>query len=307
MMRKLLKKIKGVFREDVLGLENVSSMLIAAFAADSNQDIACIIFSKDRPIQLDALLRSLQLNCVGLNGITIVYRASDKSFHSAYAEVLARHRRFISAHEEGAEGFKVCLEKTLTNLLTDRIFFLVDDIVFINGVDFNDLKAIDLSKYIVSLRLNPNLTYSYVVDKAQPTPSFSRINGGLFCWDWNAAELDWAYPLSVDGHCFRRREILAAIKGLQYHSPNTLEASLQVYSSIFAVKTGVCFSQSKIVNIPCNVVQDDFKSRHGDQDARGLLSAWADGFEVDISQFQGMPINSVHMELKLPLQSRQIT
>ena len=133
--------------------------------------IATIIFSKDRAIQLCALLETFFLNKKGDCKVVVIYKASTNKHKFAYDELVniyGGNVDFISETEHG--GFKASLKVAIGCISLGKIFFLVDDIVFTEPVDFDLLSQIDLRNHIFSLRMGRNLSYSYVVSSEQELP-----------------------------------------------------------------------------------------------------------------------------------------
>lgn len=279
-------------------------LLKASYSKSSNEKIDCIIFSMDRAMQLHALLRSMMLNCAGCEKICVIFRASTEAHRLAYLDIQTLFGGKIQFQDESEKGFRKSLIDTLNQSDSENLFFLVDDIVFIRPIDLGDLSMIDFSKVIFSLRLGSQLTYSYVVHRNQKLPNLSKF-GKYLAWNWDLEELDWAYPLSVDGHIFRRCEILPLVEFYDFKSPNTLESVIQYERDIFSKKLGACCEQSVLVNNPCNIVQTDFKNRHGSLHQDELLHKWIEGMEIDIDEFQGRLNRSVHEEFEFSFTERR--
>jgi hypothetical protein len=268
---------------------------------------ASIVFSMDRPLQLEALLRSISKTVEGLSRLIVLYKASDERFASAYEEVIALHggadRRF--AREVDAKPFKEALLEILEALEQERVFFLVDDIVFMKDTDLSAFDPFDLRRFVPSLRLGSSISYSYNLGKSQAKPRFRPRRGGLLSWRWARGDIDWGYPLSLDGNMFDTQETLEILRSLSFRSPNTLEAAMQDAIGRFLSRRGLCFEAPRIVNIPCNRVQNDFANRHSDlADPVQLLDAWKRGFRADLSVYASRDWNSVHMDWEIVLERR---
>src|SRR4051812_24636406 len=87
-------------------------------------EIACIVFSKDRPLQLDATLRSLKLSCSDLNrkATFVLYTTSNAFFAAQYRVLRGEHRDVTFVRES---NFKLDLAKLVDG--STHILFLVDD------------------------------------------------------------------------------------------------------------------------------------------------------------------------------------
>jgi hypothetical protein len=128
---------------------------------------------------------------------------------------------------------------------------------------------------------------------------------GLFSWKWQDGESDWGYPLSVDGNLFLRNEMLFLFESLQFSSPNTLEAAMQIFAELYIQRQGICFDLPRLVNIPCNVVQRDFANRHGVLSALDLLKKWQNGLAIDIAPLENLRAESVHVDHELIFMKRE--
>jgi hypothetical protein len=283
---------------------NLYKEIIVANSRKENNSMGTIIFSMDRAIQLDALLRSFFMNKIGDCKVTVIYKASNKEHKNAYFEVIESFQESVKFIEEGEMPFKILVIDTIEDLNTDKIFFLVDDIIFTHEVDFNKLIDIDTSKYIFSLRMGEHLNYSYVVNKIQELPKLIKNNEDYIYWDWNESQLDWAYPLSVDGHIFNRNEIKALIKFCDFKAPNTLEGALQTEKELFGNKLGISYKQARIFNNPCNKVQSEVANLHGSLHQDDLLKVWQNGKQIDVKILQGLINKSVHEEIDFIFEDR---
>jgi len=278
----------------------------------STPSVAGIVFSKDRPLQLDALLRTFRTLASGDVSLTVIYAASTERYRDAYLELMGLHEsgatRFLAESEHG--GFRASLGDVLDKLTSDAVFFLVDDIVFIERVDIERLARLAVEGFVPSMRLGRNVTYSYVVTRRQKLPPMKPLArsgpasaaGGdeeLWAWKWRSGELDWAYPLSLDGNVFVAKEIRECIQSLDFSAPNTLEDALQSANQRFRHRWGVCYRKSRLVNLPINRVQDEVLNLHGLVHQDDLLAMWNRGLRLDTSTLLGFNNVSVHEEAPL--------
>jgi len=268
-----------------------------------------IVFSKDRPLQLHGLLTSYFKLSTNPPQLTVIYNASSSAFSNAYVEVEALHKankvRFVRER-----GFRETLIHHLQNLLVDKVFFLVDDILFIRRVNFNEFLDFDPDCRVPSLRLAPHLTHCYTQRKKQKIPDFISTEScenweKKFIWHWKDGQYDWSYPLSVDGNCFRADEILAMAKLAEYAAPNSFEIAIQWFNHLYLAREGVCYESSKIVNIPFNRVQTENDNISGDISPIILLDYWNNNMEIDVDRYVDVKNISAHQEMELFLRERQ--
>lgn len=266
--------------------------------------IAGIVFSMDRALQLHALLCSYFEHVSNPAPLYVLYRTSGKLHRRAYEELpeLFARRNVVFIAQDSRESFQAQTLQILESLRSVRIFFLVDDIVFINPFDMDDFASCDTRLEVASLRLGEHITKCYVLQKEQPLPpwiSDVRNDRDKLCWLWGEGQLDWGYPLSLDGHLFAADEFYDMIQTFAFASPNQLEAGLQVFKTIFVYRYGISYRTSKIVNIPCNRVQKDFDNLCGSLHQDDLLRRWNDGMQMDYRRLAGLRAESVHQQIPL--------
>ncbi|MCX6224411.1 MAG: glycosyltransferase family 2 protein [Bacteroidia bacterium] len=274
--------------------------------------IECIVFSKDRALQLHGLLSTLREKVSPVVPVHVLYLASSSSHQKAYDDVIAMfgkcNVRFI--RQQNDHSFKHDLMEILFSLTCDILFFLVDDILFTEPVDLNNVLKLDLDVFVPSLRMGQNLTRCYVLQRPQPLPHFldSPISqSDKIVWKWNSGELDWGYPLSVDGHFFAKREISVMAAMLSFRAPNSFEDQLQIFKPFFSNRYGTGYKKSRIVNIPCNRVQTERNNLSGNTHPDELLEQWQKGYQIDYEKFYGMTNESAHQDITLPLILRKIS
>jgi hypothetical protein len=258
---------------------------------------SAIIFSKDRPLQLQALLQSMAEFTSGIAEQTVIYHTTDAAYAKAYEQL---KNNFPNIRFVPEKSFREDLIRILDDTRTSCVFFLVDDIIFLDSVDFRNLPHSYANTSVYSLRLHPGVTDSYMLKQSQKTPDFQEVENGLLEFSWGVGGIDWCYPLSVDGHIFVTQEILYMIRCSNFKAPNSLEASLQSYTpSITKRKTGICFKTPRIVNFPLNRVQSEFDNSSGELDPREFLRLFNDGYEIDFERYEGGLFRSVHVEAEL--------
>ena len=255
--------------------------------------IRLLAFSKDRPAQLDLLLRSIKRFVPSPVGTSVVFTASTALHDEGYAVVRADHPWVEWVDEREAGGFKAATLHLVARA-GERIAFLVDDIVFTHPLELGaaPLAALDADPDVLccSLRLDPGKTYCYALDRPMTPPPATT-------WEWAGMDGDWGYPMSLDGHVFRTAQIAPLLERLDYHNPNALEAALAAAPPALAKAT--CFDVARIVNVPDNRVQDTAPNRHGGGSADWLTPALLAGGRLDLEPFAGLTAPSVHHEVPL--------
>lgn len=269
----------------------------------------CIVFSKDRALQLHGHLLSFFEHVRPRAPIQVLYDCSGPDHQKAYDEVMEifKHEgvRFVRQQSHGS--FRSDLLGQLEKVKSEKIFFLVDDIVFTDRVDLDWLCSFDSDRYVPTLRMGLNLKRSYTMQQAQPLPplrEYPATGTDTICWQWQDGVLDWGYPLSVDGHLFSTGEFEAMIRLIDFRAPNSLEENLQRFKALFLPRFGIAYRRSKIVNIPCNKVQRENNNIHGGLHQDDLLKQWQLGMQMDVQSLQGFVSESAHQDIEIPLTRR---
>jgi len=230
--------------------------------------IHLIVFSKDRALQLDAALRTL-LRYIYKPGmkITVIYTSSSSCFGDAYAKLIHELDGPITWIYEG--NFR---HMVLSQLFMDYEYtmFYCDDSMMFAPAKFSGL---DDDVLCHSLRLGRNTTVCYPVSHLQRVPKdFPK-------WRYRDGDFDFGYPFSVDSHIFRTVDIRRIACGHDWHSVNTLEASMVGTPSPLLYMTAGEHSCS--VLIPHNRVQDHFPNRNEGGSAADLNALFLTGKRID--------------------------
>lgn len=131
-------------------------------------DIVTLIFSKNRPLQLDLLLNSFYLHCMQPNStdIYVVYTCDDQyreAYHQLIKEQEEKERNNIKfIDEKDFQSFKSSFVYEIDNY--QYIIFLVDDNIFTNKFDLSQIKSLlkcNSEAIGFSLRLGKNTKNCY--------------------------------------------------------------------------------------------------------------------------------------------------
>lgn len=312
LLRKMFRKLKPN-KLDLVALRSELQLLVAAHHVlrhkCATHEVAGIVFSMDRALQLHALLGSYVDLVARHPTLKIIYRASSGAHESAYQEVFREYSWLVEPkRQETRQAFKTLLMHALSESVAEHVFFLVDDNMFLEPVDLNSFASQSSMYSVPSLRMGPNLTRSYTLQRPQAVPEIRRIESfsdePLLAWLWKSGELDWNYPLSVDGHVFQRSEILALAKTLDFDSPNRFEEQLQKFQPAFSWRLGLCYAKSRLINIPYNRVQTDIENLHGSVHQEDMLRMWNEGYRIDRKAYYGVVNESAHQEMPLRLKNQ---
>jgi hypothetical protein len=273
-----------------------------------------VIFSKDRPLQLELTLRSKKEFCKEDNYIytNIIYKGSTDKYLEGY-EILKKEYNNILFIEESE------FKSNLINSVFDStyVFFAVDDTIFTNPFSLSDiiftLEGLSSSDRIlgVSLRLGLNTVYCYPLSTFNKVPeNLVFINSEieknyLSLYNWTTAgEGDFSYPLELSSSIYRTCDLYPIINGKNYNNPNELEWEMYNFATknftrkdiLGMYKTSVAFSN------PINKVQSVNNNRFWDKKEytqEHLIEKFLDGYRIDLEPFRNFISNGCHQEVGL--------
>ncbi len=248
-----------------------------------------IVFSKDRAMQLHAFLVSYNKFVKSDGKLFVLFTFSSGEHEKSYEELqrLINNDHIIFIKEN---NFSTQLKEVISASNAQKIVFYVDDIIFKEYVDYEELKEYDPLNHIITLGRGQDLTYSVVLNRSQMVPEFSHMRGDwyTFNWDLSARQSDWSFPLGVGAYFYDRNELLVILSELNYKSPNSLEIAMQYYRDYFIRRPGICKKNVVCVPIQANVVQNDQHSLVVNEwTVEKLLLKWNQGMMIDISAFEG--------------------
>ena len=117
--------------------------------------------------------------------------------------------------------------------------------------------------------------------------------------------MEFAYALHMGFQIYRTDELYNLIKRIEFNSPNTCEAHIQIYRKKgFLRKKLVAYKTSAMVSIPVNRVQEDYLNRAGEvfpMSTEELNDAFLKGEVIDFKALDFSNIISLHQELKFTL------
>lgn len=260
-----------------------------------------VIFSYDRPLQLYALLESIEEYVTGVGETVVIYRASQTGdYQFGYQLVAERfpHAKFLPQGAHPREDFKPLTLEATFGSPSDYVLFAVDDIVVKDYVDLSECIELleQTSAYGFFLRLGSHLDFCYTMNRKQRVPELAAVNEHVRSWVFAQSELDWGYPNTVDMTIYRKAEIKHVFKHMHYTSPNTLEGNWAGLAGSVAQRTGLCFEQSKIVNLPLNRVQHDNHNLCMEISAQELQGKFLQGLKLDIASLFKIKNRSAHIE-----------
>lgn len=291
-----------------LNLSNSINNLVDIEKNKYNDGLTCIVFSRNRAIQLYSLLESYQKFVKNPVDINVIYNASSKDHQSSYDELISMMKDLpfnLNLIKE-KNSFRETLLDVFSKIKTKKIFFLTDDDIFIHDLNFDDFLQINPQNMIVSLRHNTQINYSYTADANFKPPKFNvyKENSNLNEFKWFESGYEWSDPWSVNGQIYLTAEVSVISKISSYKFPNSYENALKFFNFMMIGRKGLCFNESIIMNLPINIVQTEYKNLHGSLTADHLLAYWKKGFKLDIDILKNSKINSTHVNKAVNFKKR---
>jgi hypothetical protein len=256
-----------------------------------------LVFSKDRPYQLDAFLRTARDNAgISLADISVLYRYTD-SFKNDIETVKSENLE-VSFIEQ--DDFRSDVISWVGSVKSDTVSFATDDALFTRSVPSEKIANILVANKNIttfSLRMGLHLEHCYPTNSQQHIPN-GTVQGGVFVWDAEQAEGDWGYPLSVDGHVFRREFVKSMLESFNFSNPNSLESNWQSLKHLVSPFV-CCLPKSCYFNVPLNRVQDEYANRSGNVLPEQLAHEYRKGKRFAAKSVLSMLNISAHQEIEI--------
>ncbi len=263
-----------------------------------------LIFSKDRAMQLRAVIESLLLHCRDNQRIQlqVLYKTSNQLHRRQYDKLKAEFCDVCFIEE-------VNFKEQALSLISEfeHVLFLVDDNLFVRDFFLGDaVKALRSNGDALgfSLRLGVNTAYCYAHDIDQNVPAFRQADDEIMKYDWTHAEYDFAYPLDLSSSIYRTDEIMQLLRQVMFGNPNTLEEAMAANAHLYrqARNSLFCFEQSVTFCAPVNMVQTAWDNRVGgnlNYSVDRLAQMFEKGDRIDVERYSGFVPNSCHQEVEL--------
>lgn len=262
------------------------------------EKIDSIVFSKDRAIQLHAFLISYIQQVQDYGTIFILYKTSDERHKKSYEELktIFNSEKFVFIEET---EFRKQLIAILSQSKANTIGLYVDDMIFLQTVNYTDILKVNTFENVVTLSRGKEMDYSVVLQRKIDLPTFANLENEMLSFSWNQYNYlsDWTYPLGVSGYFYGRDELLIMFSDQSYKAPNSLESSMQFYKEFFINRKGVCYSSISCCCIHANIVQTEcINPTLGVFSIEDLLNKWNEGMKIDVSQFYAKTGNEAQFQ-----------
>jgi len=274
--------------------------------------IDLLTFSKDRALQMDLLLQSMDKHCDNLfNDVAVLYTSSTPEFESGY-EKLAKawpDVRFIKETNFEEDTRKFLREASeIVCLLSDDCFFFRDVSAYQKQI-IDTISREEILGFI--LGIGGDSRYSGTRRHKFRMPDFTKEDNVLI-WDWQQADKgEFECAFMVCGCFYKRDDYLSYVDQVRFQNPNTFESVLQKtwqYSPrrVEVKKLCACLDEQKIVHSLNNRVQDIFRNKFGEVypfSAKDMNEAYLSGKVVDLEALDFSEVDGLHKEIEFILRN----
>lgn len=254
-------------------------------------NLSIVVFSKDRPLQLQGYLESLvYFSKIHPSCITVLYTHNSAISYETIIE------RFAEVTWKKEESFFNDLS-TIIGHSREHIMFGCDDVVFKVPFDIHfalDLLSLKESIFGFSLRLGKNI---------KPLPEKLQQFESHLEWNWHDTKADnWNYPWELDATIYRKSDVVTIVSKLKpeiVRNPNYFEAEVATRSHEYIFRKGLAaFNNNKCIVLTVNRVQDDFLNSFDNTfttDTGALYKLYEDGCRIDFLAISRKNNNKIHV------------
>jgi len=279
-----------------------------------NKKVQLMIFSYNRAMQLDLLVRGIRKHITGFDKIIVTFNYSTEEFHDGYKKL--KEKGLVDEwHCDKGIAHTPAFKNYLVKLMGDEYDYTClfsDDAIVYGKVSMDDVIAQMTDDVIsFSLRSGLNAEYSFYGGKTiieNPWGEYEDL-GEFIKWDWteyNPKRCN-GYPIGFgDGCSFKTETIKDLLGRIEGQTPNEIERYLNNTGGREAItqKKLVAYKHSKLVSNPVNNVNTFsplFSGEKFSYPVDKLNDKYLEGYVVDLEAIDFSNIKSTHQELALPL------
>lgn len=271
--------------------------------------LALKVFSKNRPAQLDLLLRSLTVNAPDLfSRIEVLWHCNPGAMEEGYERCIGLHYRNKKITFTAQTIFRMEVEMLMDETKEEFVAFGMDDCVFHRPLP-TEATAIDFDGSLMcfSLRLGLNTLACYPLQTSQGfgVPAV-EVRDGIVTWDWAKASHDLAYPGSMDFHVFAKADIWPALAEYDWSdSPNQIEEALVAHCRELAEERPrmASFAESCVVGVPANRVSQTHVTNRvegrEDETPEALNERFLAGGRLSLATVDAAKVDGAHVGFPL--------
>ena len=275
-------------------------------------DFEIIIYTCNRAMQLDLLLRSMELNIKNYDPTKVWVFYKPPMARNGYLKLFNKHK---DLNLRPQNNFARDLKSLAKEIKSRYILGLCDDYIFINPLDIDIPYVIgdghfgNLGRKCVNLWLTPEMDFCFSQDRKMEQYQYYYSDTDCFWWKWTLVKdkkSDWAYPHNVAGHIYRTdyfRQMLRWSRLMSFRVSrkryplfvhwqglNTLEKAMTRWPRESTPYMVGLFKQT-LLHIAINTAQNEYmfnqvgKKKHQLQEP--LAELYLDGYQIKLEPFLG--------------------
>lgn len=278
--------------------------LVFSSTGNNSYKTDLVIFSYNRPLQLFSLLESISTYCIGVGEVHIVYRTSNTTYDHAYETIKAQFPATLFHKENDPEEFFNFVTACAFKSPHQYVSFVVDDVIVKDKIDLKECiyQLETTGAYAFFLRLGLNISYCYMQKKEVPIPPGRIIDNCVYEWRYKDGLGDWAFPNNFDMTIYRKKDIEAHIRSLNPKHGIFFENFWNKFAPMN--RSGICFKQSKIVNVSINTVcganmwqfSSYWREKMHEFSPEELLKKFLAGNKIDLTTLHQIDNKAPHIE-----------
>lgn len=274
--------------------------------------VATVIFSKDRPAQLDMLLRSWseQVREWPQFAVSVLYKSTAPEFDRGYDIVRQTFPTVFFQPEDESRTFKGHILALIERQQRELFHFLADELVFLRGYTTSDepfqmlRQRSDIAA--VALRMSPRINFAQPINLRTPPPPLDEKN----VWSWkprplwleritrmfgvHSARGDWRLQINVDGNVLRYPQLLAHFRALpEIRNLNHLETVF--LENPLPEPHLVCYPESRLINLALNRVDPHSTYPFAGHSAQEFNQRFLAGERLSYKNLVGLQHNACHI------------
>lgn len=266
----------------------------------SSNSITCIVFSRNRALQLDALLRSIEKYSESSFDVYVQYSCSPNHSQS-YENLILKYGNALKYKFVREDSFSVSLLDIIKGVKTQFLFFLVDDQVFVRPFNMNKIISVMKDKTFFSLRLGKSIT-DFGIFERKLFPKYNILPDYLrWSWKQNKDQKDWGYQFSVDGTVYKTMDVLCASMSIPFRAPNSFEDNMNSVWLFRSDNVGMSYHEPVVINLIINASRQEKAYEHfesGEYSPDDMLELWNVGKRFSIEKVSSIVFHSTHFILK---------
>lgn len=254
-----------------------------------------VIFSKNRALQLDCLIRSIKDNFyIPCDSISVLYKSDNNYFNEGYLKLKKQNDLNWVAQQNFREDLLNIVNQYPADSFT---MFLVDDNVIFKPFNGDILSHYTEEIGFISTRVD--------IKYKSPLPSFAYTTKYLL-WDWSVGVAPWNYPFSLDGNIHNTLQIRDLLINTSFQAPNSLEG----FGTTFLQKKHRFYPlalaplEACTINIPINKVQTEYETAFPTtMEVEYLNAKYLEGFQIDNTPLYSIAPNDCHFPMPVTLKT----